>query len=44
VPESAKGEAGSEPQLAITAHSTLSALVADIAARGTNRGPRLLKE
>jgi DNA repair protein RadA/Sms len=44
VPESAKGEAGSEPQLAITAHNTLSALVADIAARGTNRGPRLLKE
>jgi len=44
VPESAKAEAASEPQLTITAHNTLSALVADVAARGTNRGPRLLKE
>jgi DNA repair protein RadA/Sms len=44
VPESAKGEAGSEPQLTISANNTLSALVADVAARGTSRGPRLLKE
>jgi DNA repair protein RadA/Sms len=44
VPESAKGEASSEPQLTISANNTLSALVADVAARGTSRGPRLLKE
>jgi DNA repair protein RadA/Sms len=44
VPESAKGEAGSEPQLTISANNTLSALVADVAARGTSRGPRLLEE
>lgn len=44
VPESSKGEAASEPQLTISANNTLSALVADIAARGTSRGPRLLKE
>ncbi len=44
VPESAKGEATSEPQLTISANTTLSALVADVAARGTSRGPRLLKE
>jgi len=44
VPESAKAEAASEPQLTISANNTLSGLVADIAARGTNRGPRLLKE
>ena len=35
VPESAKGEASAEPQLSITVNNTLSALVADIAARGT---------
>jgi DNA repair protein RadA/Sms len=44
IPESAKGETSSEPQLTISANNTLSALVADVAARGTGRGPRLLKE
>ncbi len=44
VPESAKAEAAAEPQLKITANTVLSALVADIAARGSGRGPRLLKE
>jgi len=44
VPESAKAEAASEPQLTVTANNTLSALVADVAARGVGRGPRLLKE
>ncbi len=44
IPESAKAEASGEPQLTISANNTLAALVADIAARGTNRGPRLLKE
>jgi DNA repair protein RadA/Sms len=44
VPESAKAEAASEPQLNVTANNTLSALVADVAARGTGRGPRLLKD
>ena len=44
VPESAKAEAASEPQLNVTTNNTLSALVADVAARGTDRGPRLLKD
>jgi DNA repair protein RadA/Sms len=44
VPESAKAEAAAEPQLTVSASNTLSALVADVAARGTSRGPRLLKE
>jgi DNA repair protein RadA/Sms len=44
VPESAKSEAASEPLLNVTTNNTLSALVADVAARSTGRGPRLLKE
>jgi DNA repair protein RadA/Sms len=44
IPEAARGEAAAESQIALTANSTLTALVADIAARGTPRGPRRLRE
>ena len=44
LPETARGEAPSESVLTLTTIATLASLVADIAARGKNRGPRLASE
>jgi DNA repair protein RadA/Sms len=44
VPEVARGEAASESGLTLTTIGTLASLVADITARGKNRGPRLASE
>ena len=44
LPEAARGEAVSESVLTLTTIATLASLVADIAARGKNRGPRLASE
>jgi len=44
VPEAARTEVTADSGLSLIANTTLSALVADIVARGAERGPRLLRE
>ncbi|MGE3146003.1 MAG: DNA repair protein RadA [Pseudorhodoplanes sp.] len=44
MPEAGRAEAAPELPLAVASHAALSGLVADIAARGTPRGPRRLRE
>jgi DNA repair protein RadA/Sms len=44
IPEAGRSETAADSQIVLVANGSLSGLVADIAARGTPRGPRRLRE